>query len=166
MRIKLHSCRLVVLILTLVHVSITTELWNNGEKMSGSDATYIFLTCWWSSAVGPSICVDVMLTYTIYLITVTDQVHLLTLPHCKMCLGMVWGTWQRVQGLFVLASNFPTFQYNQASVGCAGQMIEAPSYNLQDLKSLPLTFWCQTPPQIFNGLVVSMPRRARAVFVS
>merc|ERR1711980_5436 len=35
--------------------------------------------------------------------------------------------------------------------------MEAPPHNLQDLKDLLLTSWCQIPQHTFRGLVESMP---------
>ncbi|KAK3513362.1 hypothetical protein QTP70_012344 [Hemibagrus guttatus] len=40
--------------------------------------------------------------------------------------------------------------------------MEAPPRNLQDLKDLLLTSWCQIPQHTFRDLVESMPRRVRA----
>ncbi|KAK3525325.1 hypothetical protein QTP86_029840, partial [Hemibagrus guttatus] len=39
------------------------------------------------------------------------------------------------------------------------QSMEAPPHNLQDLKDLLLTSWCQIPQHTFRDLVESMPRR-------
>ncbi|MCI4386854.1 hypothetical protein PGIGA_G00067410 [Pangasianodon gigas] len=44
--------------------------------------------------------------------------------------------------------------------------IEAPPHNLQDLKDLLLTSWCQIPQHTFRSLVESMPRWVRAVLVA
>jgi len=44
--------------------------------------------------------------------------------------------------------------------------MDAPPRNLQDLKDLLLTSWCQIPQHIFRGLVESMPRRVRAVLAA
>ncbi|KAK3551827.1 hypothetical protein QTP70_029006 [Hemibagrus guttatus] len=41
--------------------------------------------------------------------------------------------------------------------------MEAPPHNLQDLKDLLLTSWCQIPQHTFRDLVESMPRRVRTV---
>ncbi|KAK3544994.1 hypothetical protein QTP86_031024 [Hemibagrus guttatus] len=41
--------------------------------------------------------------------------------------------------------------------------MESPPHNLQDLKDLLLTSWCQIPQHTFRDLVDSMPRRVRAV---
>ena len=43
------------------------------------------------------------------------------------------------------------------------QSMEAPPRNLQDLKDLLLTSWCQIPQHTFRDLVESMPRQVRAV---
>ena len=43
---------------------------------------------------------------------------------------------------------------------------EAPPRNLQDLKDLLLTAWCQIPQQTFRGLGESMPPRVRAVLAA
>ena len=44
--------------------------------------------------------------------------------------------------------------------------IEAPPHNLQDLKDLLLTSWCQIPQRTFRGLVESMPRWVRVVLAA
>ncbi|KAG5841041.1 hypothetical protein ANANG_G00195380 [Anguilla anguilla] len=44
--------------------------------------------------------------------------------------------------------------------------MEAPPHNLQDLKDLLLTSWCQISEDTFRGLVESMPRRVRAVLAA
>ena len=44
--------------------------------------------------------------------------------------------------------------------------MEAPPRNLQDLKDLLLTSWCQIPQDTFRGLVEFMPRRLRAVLAA
>ncbi|KAK3560207.1 hypothetical protein QTP86_000776, partial [Hemibagrus guttatus] len=41
--------------------------------------------------------------------------------------------------------------------------MQAPPYNLQDLKDLLLSSWCQIPQHTFRGLVESIPQRVRAV---
>ncbi|XP_047013707.1 chloride intracellular channel protein 5a isoform X2 [Ictalurus punctatus] len=43
--------------------------------------------------------------------------------------------------------------------------MEALPSNLQDLKDLLLTSWCQIPQHTFRSLVESMPRRVRAVWL-
>ncbi|KAK3557036.1 hypothetical protein QTP70_024249 [Hemibagrus guttatus] len=44
--------------------------------------------------------------------------------------------------------------------------MEASPHNLQDLKDLLLTFWCQIPHHTFRDLVESMPQRVRAVLAA
>ncbi|KAK3507481.1 hypothetical protein QTP70_026050 [Hemibagrus guttatus] len=44
--------------------------------------------------------------------------------------------------------------------------MEAPPPNLEDLKDLLLTSWCQIPRHTFRDLVESMPRRVRAVLAA
>ena len=44
--------------------------------------------------------------------------------------------------------------------------MEAPPRNLQDLKHLLLTSWCQIPQHTFRGLVESMPQRVGAVLAA
>ncbi|KAK3505622.1 hypothetical protein QTP70_021284 [Hemibagrus guttatus] len=44
--------------------------------------------------------------------------------------------------------------------------MEAPLHNLQDLKDLLLTSWCQIPQHTFRDLVESMPRLVRAVLAA
>ncbi|KAK3534858.1 hypothetical protein QTP86_028556 [Hemibagrus guttatus] len=44
--------------------------------------------------------------------------------------------------------------------------MEAPPHNLQDLKDLLLTSWCQIPQHTFRDLVESMPRWVRAVWAA
>ncbi|KAK3522560.1 hypothetical protein QTP86_023282 [Hemibagrus guttatus] len=44
--------------------------------------------------------------------------------------------------------------------------MEAPPHNLQDLKDLLLTSWCQIPQHTFRDLVKCMPRRVRAVLAA
>jgi len=44
--------------------------------------------------------------------------------------------------------------------------MEAPPHNLQDLKDLLLTSWCQIPQHTFRSLVESMPRWVRAVLAA
>ncbi|KAK3564956.1 hypothetical protein QTP86_031112 [Hemibagrus guttatus] len=54
------------------------------------------------------------------------------------------------------ASKFPRSQSNPASVGCAGQaslIHGGRPHNLQDLKDLLLTSWCQIPQHTFRDLV-------------
>ena len=46
------------------------------------------------------------------------------------------------------------------------QSMEAPPCNIQDLKDLLLTSWCQIPQHTFRGLVESMPQRVRAVLAA
>ena len=44
--------------------------------------------------------------------------------------------------------------------------MEAPPHNLENLKDLLLTYWCQIPQHSFRGLVESMPHRVRAVLAA
>lgn len=46
------------------------------------------------------------------------------------------------------------------------QSMEGPPGDLQDLKDLLLTSWCQIPEDTFRGLVESMPQRVRAVLAA
>ena len=46
------------------------------------------------------------------------------------------------------------------------QSMEAPSRNLQDLKDLLRTSWCQIPQHTFRALVESMPQWVRAVLAA
>ena len=46
------------------------------------------------------------------------------------------------------------------------QSEEAPPGNLQDLKDMLLTSWCQIPEDTSRGLVESTPRWVRAVLVA
>ena len=44
--------------------------------------------------------------------------------------------------------------------------MEAPPHNLQDIKDLLLTSWCQIPQHTFRGLVESMPHQVWAVLAA
>ena len=44
-----------------------------------------------------------------------------TLPHCRNCSGMFWGTWQRVESVN-LASKSPCYHSDQPSVRCPGKL--------------------------------------------
>ncbi|KAK3509169.1 hypothetical protein QTP70_020280 [Hemibagrus guttatus] len=120
-------------------------------------------------SLGPAIHVDVTLTCTTYLSTVADHVH----SFMETVFPDGCGLFQQdnapchkaktVQEWFDehnnLASKFPRFQSNRASVGCAGQTsrsMETPPRNVQDLKDLLLTSWCQIPQHTFRDLVESM----------
>lgn len=62
-------------------------------------------------------------------------------------------------------SKFPIFLSDRTSIGCTGQVwsMEAPSINLQELKSLLLMSRCQMPQHTFKGLVKPMRQWVRAV---
>ncbi len=114
--------------------------------------------CW--ETLGLGIHLDVTLTHTTYLQIVADHKHpnvcsliavasfssIIHPPHCKNCSGMVWGTWQWVQGV-ALASKFP-WHHTEHLWDVLDKHIwstKAPPHSLQDLMDLLLMFWYQIP---------------------
>ena len=137
--------------------------------------------CW--ETLGPGIHVDVTLTRTTYLNIVADQVH----PFMAMVFPDGSGLFQQdnapiLQKLFrnglrsMTEFKVLTWPPNSPDLNPIEHLwdvlkkqvrsMEAPPRNLQDLKDLLLTSWCQRPQDTFRGLVESTPRRVRAVLAA
>lgn len=135
--------------------------------------------------LGPAIHVDVTLTRTTFLSIVADHVH----PFMETVFPDGTGLFQQdnapchkakmVQEWFEEHNNefkVLTWPPNSPDLNPIEHLwdvldkqvrsMEAPPRNLQDLKDLLLTSWCQIPQHTFRGLVESMPRRLRAVLVA
>ena len=155
-----------------------------GRRQAGGGSVMLWaMFCW--ETLGPGIHVDVTLTRTTYLNIVADQVH----PFMATVFPDGSGLFQQdnapchtakiVQEWFeehdkefkVLTwpPNSPDLNPIEHLWDVLEQQVrsmEAPPRNLQDLKDLLLTSWCQIPQDTFRGLVESMPRRVRAVLVA
>ncbi|KAK3541531.1 hypothetical protein QTP86_029169 [Hemibagrus guttatus] len=123
-----------------------------GRRRAGGGGVMLWAMFCWES-LGPAIHVDVTLTRSTYLFADQEwfdehnnQFEVLTWPPNSPDLNPVQHLWD------VLDKQVPT--------------METPPHNLQDLKDLLLTSWCQIPQHTFRDLVESMPRRVRAVLAA
>ena len=124
--------------------------------------------CW--ETLGPAIHVDVTLTPTTYLSIVADHVH----PFMETVFPDGRGLFQQdnatKQKGFSNGLRSTTMRLRwwlglhipQISI----QSMEAPPRNLQDLKNLLQTSWCQIPEHTVRGLVESIPWKLRAVLAA
>ncbi|MCJ8743381.1 hypothetical protein PDJAM_G00093370 [Pangasius djambal] len=147
-----------------------------GRRQAGGGSVMLWATFCWET-LRPGIHVDVTLTRPTYLNTVADQVHLFMATVFPNGSGLFQQdnapclTAKIVQEWFeehdkefkVLTwpPNSPDLnpiEHLWDVMDKQGQSMEAPPHNLQDLKDLLLTSWCQIPQHTFRGLVESMPR--------
>ena len=155
-----------------------------GRRQAGGGSVMLWaMFCW--ETLGPAIHVDVTLTRTTYLSIVADHVH----PFMETVFPGGCGLFQQdnapchkakmVQEWFEEHNNefeVLTWPPNSPDLNPIEHLwdvlnkqvrsMEAPPRNLQDLKDLLLTSWCQIPQHTFRGLVESMPRRVRAVLAA
>ena len=129
---------------------------------------------WWE-ILGPTIHVDVTLTHITYLSIIADHVH----PFMEMVFPDGCGLFQEdntlcnkakmVQEWFEEHTNefeMLTWPPNSPDLNPIKHLwdvldkkvrsTEAPPCNLQDLKDLLLTSWCQIPQHTFRGLMDSV----------
>ncbi|KAK3559853.1 hypothetical protein QTP86_021422 [Hemibagrus guttatus] len=118
-------------------------LWEEGEP---AEAVSCFGQCSARETLGSAVHVDVTLTCSTYLSIVADHFKVLTWPPNSPDLNPMQHLWD------VLDKQV--------------RSMETPPRNLQDLKDLLLTSWCQIPQQTFRDLVESRPRRVRAVLAA
>uniref|UniRef100_A0A8P4K6M0 Transposable element Tc1 transposase n=1 Tax=Dicentrarchus labrax TaxID=13489 RepID=A0A8P4K6M0_DICLA len=154
-----------------------------GRIQAGKNSVMLWaMFCW--ETLGPAIHVDA-LTCTTYLSTVADHVH----SFMETVFPDGSGLFQQdnvpchkakmVQEWFVEHNNeFKVLTWPPDSpdlnpmehlwdvLDKQVRSMEAPPNNLQDLKDLLLTSWCQIPQHTFRGLVESMPQRVTAVLAA
>ncbi|KAK3529377.1 hypothetical protein QTP70_029484, partial [Hemibagrus guttatus] len=118
-----------------------------GKRQVGRGSVMLWAMFYWET-LGSAIHVDVTLTRSTYLSIVADhewfyehnnQFEVLTWPPNSPDLNPIEHLWD------VLNKQV--------------RSMESPPYDLQDLKDLLLTSWCQIPQHTFRDLVESMPRR-------
>lgn len=149
------------------------------KQADGGSLMLWAMFCW--ETLGPAVHVDVTLTHTTYLSIVADHVS----PFMEAVFPDGSGFFQQddvschkaktVQEWFEEHNNefkVLTLPPNSPDLNLINhlwdtldkqvQSMEAPPCNLQDLKDLLLTSWCQIPQYTFRGLVESMPERVRA----
>ena len=155
-----------------------------GRRQAGGGSVMLWaMFCW--ETLGPAIHVDVTLTRITYLSIVADHVH----PFMETVFTSGCGLFQQdnapchkakmVQEWFEEHNNefeVLTWPPNSPDLNPIEHLWdvlnkqvrskEALPRNLQDLKDLLLTSWCQIPQHTFRGLVESMPRRVRAVLAA
>ena len=155
-----------------------------GRRQAGRGSVMLWVMFCWET-LGPAIHVDVTLTHTTYLSIVADHVH----PFMETVFPGGSGLFQQdnvpchkakmVQEWFEEHNNefevltwppnspdLNPIQHLWDVLNKQVQSMEAPPRNLQVLKDLLLTSWCQIPQKTFRGLVESMPRLVRAVLAA
>uniref|UniRef100_A0A8P4G4M8 Transposable element Tcb1 transposase n=1 Tax=Dicentrarchus labrax TaxID=13489 RepID=A0A8P4G4M8_DICLA len=153
------------------------------QQVEGGVVMLWAMFCW--ETLGPAIHVDVTLTPTSYLDIVADHVH----PFMETVFSDGSGLFQQdnapchkaemVQEWFEEHNNdfrVLTWPPNSPDLNPVEHLwdaldkqvrsMESPPHNLQDLKDLLQTSWCQIPQHTFRGLVESMPQRVRAVLAA
>ena len=151
-----------------------------GQTSSGSAMLWAMF-CWETS--GPAIHVDVTLTCTTWLSIVADHVH----PFMEAVFPDGCGLFQQDNepqnnngsGWFEELNNefeMLTWPPNSPDLNQIKHLwdvldkpvrsMAAPPHNLQDLKDLLLTSWCQIPQHTLRDLVESMFRRVSAVLAA
>ena len=155
-----------------------------GRSPAGGGSVMLWAMFTWES-LGPAIHVDVTSTRTTYLSIVADHVH----PFMDAIFPDGRGLFQQdnapchkakmVQDWFEEhSSEFEVLTWPPDSPDLNPiehlwdvldeqvRSVEAPPRNLQELKELLLTSWCQIPQHTFRGLVESMPQRVMAVLAA
>ncbi|KAK3533242.1 hypothetical protein QTP70_013655 [Hemibagrus guttatus] len=155
-----------------------------GRRRAGGGSVLLWsVFCW--ETLGPAVHVDVTVTRSIYLSIVADHVHpfmetlfpdgcVLFQKDNASChkAKMVQEWFDDHNNQFVVLTPPPNspdlnpIQHLWDVLDMQVRAMEAPPHNLQDLKDLLLTSWCQIPQHTFRDLVESMPRRVRAVFAA
>lgn len=145
-----------------------------------SSVTLWAIFCW--ETLGPCIHVDVTLPRTTYLNSVADQVHNFmamvfpdgrghfqqdNAPCHSATIGQEWFE-EHDKELQVLpwppnSPDLNPIEHLWDVLETQVQSMEASPCNINDLKDMLLTSWCQIPEVTFRGLVESMPQRVRAV---
>ncbi|KAK3572207.1 hypothetical protein QTP86_026064 [Hemibagrus guttatus] len=152
-----------------------------GRRRAGGGSVLLWsMFCW--ETLGPAVHVDVIVTRSTYLSIVADHVH----PFMETLFPDGCGLFQQdnapchkaemVQEWFDDHNNqfevltppphspdLNPIQHLWYVLDKQVRSMEAPPHNLQDLKDLLLTSWCQIPQHTFRDLVESMPRRVRTV---
>ncbi|KAK3561744.1 hypothetical protein QTP86_012991 [Hemibagrus guttatus] len=145
------------------------------RRVGGGSVLLWAMFCW--ETLGPAVHVDVTLTRSTYLSIVADHVH----PFMETLFPDGCGLFQQdkkaemVQEWFDEHNNqfevltpppnspdLNPIQHLCDVLDMQVRSMEAPPRNLQDLKDLLLTSWCQIPQHTFRDLVESMPRRMTA----
>ena len=154
-----------------------------GRRQAGGGSVMVWAVFCWET-FGPAIHVDVTLTCTTYLSIVADHEH----PFMEMVFPDGCGLFQQdnapclkatvVQEWFEKHDKFEvlTWPPNSPDLNLIEDLwdvldkqvwsTEAPPCNLEDLKNLLLTSWCQIPKQTSRGLEESMPWWVRAVLAA
>ncbi|KAF7659717.1 hypothetical protein LDENG_00294150 [Lucifuga dentata] len=151
-----------------------------GIRQAGGGSVMIWaMFCW--ETLCPGIHVDVTLTRTTYLNIAAEQAH----PFMAVVFPDGSGLFQQdntpchtaeiVQEWFeehdtefkmlTWLPNSPDLSLRDVLEKQVRSM-QAPPHNLQDLKDLLLTSWCQIPQDTFRSLVESMPRQVRAILAA
>ncbi|KAK3513336.1 hypothetical protein QTP70_012369 [Hemibagrus guttatus] len=155
-----------------------------GRRRAGGDSVLLWSMFYWET-LGPAVHVDVNVTRSTYLSIVADHVH----PFMETLFPDGCGLFQQdnapchkaemLQEWFddhnnqfeelTPPPNSPDLNPVQRLWDVLDKQMpsmEAPPHNLQDLKDLLLTSWCQIPQHTFSDLVESMPRWVRAVWAA
>ncbi|MCI4382560.1 hypothetical protein PGIGA_G00016250 [Pangasianodon gigas] len=152
-----------------------------GRRQAGSGSVMLWaMFCWETLSQG--IHVDVTLTRTTYLNIIADPFMATVFPNGSSLFqqdNVPCHTAKIVQEWFeerdkefkvlIWPPNSPDLNLIKHLWDVLDKQVrsmKAPPHNLQDLKGLLLTSWCQIPQHTFRGLVESMLRRVRAVLVA
>ncbi|KAK3528676.1 hypothetical protein QTP70_007720 [Hemibagrus guttatus] len=154
-----------------------------GRRRAGGGSVLLWkMFCW--ETLGPAVHVDVTVTRSTYLSIVADHVHsfMETLfpdgcglfqqdnaPCHKAEMVQEWFDDHNNQfEMLTPPPNSPDLNPIQHLWDVLDKQVRSmkvPPRNLQDLKDLLLTSWCQIPQHTFRDLVESMPRRFVSLFL-